>query len=80
MQTVFKQHVPSVCKWWLNLPVHAIDSMLFFRGLKPGQEVLDSIGGAHRLQSWPHNILTGSFLFSERVYRPLIDANTDSGG
>ena len=29
------------------------------RGLKPGQAVLDSIGGAHKLQAWPHNILTG---------------------
>lgn len=28
-------------------------------GLKPGQKTLDAIGGAHRLQSWPHNILTG---------------------
>jgi hypothetical protein len=29
------------------------------RGLKPGQKTLDAIGGAHKLQSWPHNILTG---------------------
>ncbi|KAF5845398.1 hypothetical protein GGP41_003034 [Bipolaris sorokiniana] len=28
------------------------------RGLKPGQATLDSIGGAHKLQSWRHNILT----------------------
>ena len=28
-------------------------------GLKPGQKTLDAIGGAHKLQSWPHNILTG---------------------
>ncbi|KAK3075630.1 hypothetical protein LTR53_000872 [Teratosphaeriaceae sp. CCFEE 6253] len=30
------------------------------RGLKPGQKTLDTIGGAHKLQSWPHNILTGT--------------------
>ncbi|KAM4058993.1 queuine tRNA-ribosyltransferase domain-containing protein [Hirsutella rhossiliensis] len=29
-------------------------------GLKPGQEVLDAIGGAHKLQGWNHNILTDS--------------------
>ncbi|KAK5689331.1 hypothetical protein LTR17_026330 [Elasticomyces elasticus] len=29
-------------------------------GLKPGQKTLDAIGGAHKLQSWPHNILTDS--------------------
>ena len=29
-------------------------------GLKPGQEVLDAIGGAHKLQGWQHNILTDS--------------------
>ena len=29
------------------------------RGLRPGKSILDKIGGAHRLQSWPHNILTG---------------------
>lgn len=31
----------------------------FQSGLKPGQKTLDAIGGAHKLQSWPHNILTG---------------------
>ncbi len=30
-----------------------------WRGLKPGQAILDAIGGAHKFQSWPHNILTG---------------------
>jgi hypothetical protein len=30
------------------------------RGLKPGQATLDAIGGAHKLQSWQHNILTGA--------------------
>lgn len=29
-------------------------------GLKPGQEVLDAIGGAHKLQGWNYNILTDS--------------------
>jgi len=30
-----------------------------FRGLKPGQKVLDELGGAHKLQGWNRNILTG---------------------
>ncbi|KAL4937980.1 hypothetical protein BDV06DRAFT_215469 [Aspergillus oleicola] len=29
-------------------------------GLKPGQHVLDSVGGAHKLQGWERNILTDS--------------------
>ena len=29
-------------------------------GLKPGQEVLDALGGAHNLQGWKGNILTDS--------------------
>lgn len=29
-------------------------------GLKPGQAVLDQVGGAHRLQGWDRNILTDS--------------------
>ncbi|PYI15809.1 Queuine tRNA-ribosyltransferase [Aspergillus violaceofuscus CBS 115571] len=29
-------------------------------GLKPGQAVLDAIGGAHKLQGWDRNILTDS--------------------
>lgn len=29
-------------------------------GLRPGQEVLDAVGGAHKLQSWNRNILTDS--------------------
>lgn len=29
-------------------------------GLKPGQETLDAVGGAHKLQSWSRNILTDS--------------------
>ncbi|KAH8593511.1 tRNA-guanine(15) transglycosylase-like protein [Bisporella sp. PMI_857] len=40
------------CRLCLNNTYHL--------GLKPGQEVLDSIGGAHKLQGWKHNILTDS--------------------
>jgi queuine tRNA-ribosyltransferase len=40
------------CKICLNNTYHL--------GLKPGQEVLDAVGGAHRLQSWDRNILTDS--------------------
>ncbi|RDA88647.1 hypothetical protein CP532_4125 [Ophiocordyceps camponoti-leonardi (nom. inval.)] len=29
-------------------------------GLKPGQKVLDDVGGAHKLQGWKRNILTDS--------------------
>ncbi|KJZ72994.1 Putative queuine tRNA-ribosyltransferase [Hirsutella minnesotensis 3608] len=29
-------------------------------GLKPGQQVLDAVGGAHKFQGWNHNILTDS--------------------
>lgn len=32
-----------------------------YRGLRPGQATLDAIGGAHRLQSWNHNLLTGTY-------------------
>lgn len=40
------------CRLCLNNTYHL--------GLRPGQEVLDTIKGAHALQSWPHNILTGA--------------------
>ncbi|KAI4775080.1 queuine tRNA-ribosyltransferase, partial [Aureobasidium sp. EXF-8845] len=40
------------CRLCLNNTYHL--------GLKPGQATLDAIGGAHKLQSWPHNILTDS--------------------
>ena len=40
------------CRLCLNNTYHL--------GLKPGQATLDAIGGAHRLQSWPYNILTDS--------------------
>ncbi|KAG6142804.1 hypothetical protein E4U38_005027 [Claviceps purpurea] len=40
------------CRLCLNNTYHL--------GLKPGQEVLDAIGGAHKLQGWKHNLLTDS--------------------
>ncbi|KAG9660030.1 Queuine tRNA-ribosyltransferase, partial [Aureobasidium melanogenum] len=40
------------CRLCLNNTYHL--------GLKPGQATLDAVGGAHKLQSWPHNILTDS--------------------
>ncbi|KAF1813251.1 queuine tRNA-ribosyltransferase [Eremomyces bilateralis CBS 781.70] len=40
------------CRLCLNNTYHL--------GLKPGQAVLDAVGGAHKFQSWPHNILTDS--------------------
>lgn len=39
------------CRLCLNNTYHL--------GLKPGQATLDAIGGAHKLQSWPYNMLTG---------------------
>ncbi|KAI0478802.1 Queuine tRNA-ribosyltransferase [Xylariaceae sp. FL0804] len=40
------------CRLCLNNTYHL--------GLKPGQEVLNAIGGAHKLQGWKHNLLTDS--------------------
>ncbi|KAI1497706.1 Queuine tRNA-ribosyltransferase [Biscogniauxia marginata] len=40
------------CRLCLNNTYHL--------GLRPGQEVLNAIGGAHKLQGWDHNILTDS--------------------
>ncbi|KAI9678207.1 MAG: hypothetical protein M1817_006152 [Caeruleum heppii] len=40
------------CRLCLNNTYHL--------GLKPGQATLEAVGGAHRFQSWPHNILTDS--------------------
>jgi len=40
------------CRLCLNNTYHL--------GLKPGQAVLDAVGGAHKLQGWRHNILTDS--------------------
>ncbi|GAM88389.1 hypothetical protein ANO11243_064220 [Dothideomycetidae sp. 11243] len=47
-----QQLAQTSCRLCLNNTYHL--------GLKPGQPVLDAIGGAHKLQSWPHNILTDS--------------------
>ncbi|KAK5111680.1 hypothetical protein LTR62_004786 [Meristemomyces frigidus] len=46
------QLADTSCRLCLNNTYHL--------GLKPGQKTLDAIGGAHKLQSWPHNILTDS--------------------
>lgn len=40
------------CRLCLNNTYHL--------GLKPGRDILAAVGGAHALQSWPHNILTDS--------------------
>ncbi|CAG8972173.1 hypothetical protein HYALB_00007315 [Hymenoscyphus albidus] len=40
------------CRLCLNNTYHL--------GLKPGQEVLEKVGGAHKLQGWKHNLLTDS--------------------
>ncbi|KAF2864431.1 tRNA-guanine transglycosylase, partial [Piedraia hortae CBS 480.64] len=40
------------CRLCLNNTYHL--------GLKPGQPVLDALGGAHNLQGWKHNLLTDS--------------------
>jgi queuine tRNA-ribosyltransferase len=40
------------CRLCLNNTYHL--------GLKPGQDVLNKVGGAHKLQGWKHNILTDS--------------------
>jgi tRNA-guanine transglycosylase len=42
----------SGCRLCLNNTYHL--------GLKPGKDVLDAVGGAHKLQGWRHNILTDS--------------------
>ncbi|KAL1311477.1 hypothetical protein AAFC00_004419 [Neodothiora populina] len=47
-----KQLEDTSCRLCLNNTYHL--------GLKPGQAILDAIGGAHKLQSWPHNLLTDS--------------------
>jgi queuine tRNA-ribosyltransferase catalytic subunit len=56
------------CRLCLNNTYHLWDSTAprafsvtnFHSGLKPGQATLDAVGGAHKLQAWPHNILTGA--------------------
>lgn len=49
---------PTICANSYHLVISSI--LIFGRGLKPGQATLDAIGGAHKFQSWPHNILTGA--------------------
>jgi hypothetical protein len=61
------------CRLCLNNTYHL--------GLKPGQLILDKIGGAHKLQSWNHNILTGLFLPSLTLTkRQELTGFSDSGG
>lgn len=47
-----EQLAETGCKLCLNNTYHL--------GLKPGQEVLDHVGGAHKFQGWEGNILTDS--------------------
>ena len=48
----FDQLKQTGCMLCLNNTYHL--------GLKPGQDVLDAVGGAHKLQGWDRNILTDS--------------------
>ncbi|KAI5297649.1 argininosuccinate synthetase [Ascosphaera pollenicola] len=47
-----QQFADTGCKLCLNNTYHL--------GLKPGQEVLDAVGGAHNFQQWHGNLLTDS--------------------
>jgi len=47
------------CRLCLNNTYHL--------GLKPGQEVLEKVGGAHKLQGWKHNILTDSGGYGDQL-------------
>ena len=42
------------------LGVTLILNNTYHLGLKPGQDALEAIGGAHKLQGWNRNILTDS--------------------
>lgn len=56
------------CRLCLNNTYHL--------GLKPGQAVLDAIGGAHKLQGWDYNILTdsgGLVVTSQTTRRDMAD-------
>jgi queuine/archaeosine tRNA-ribosyltransferase len=70
----YEQLEMSGCRLCLNNTYHL--------GLKPGQSVLDKVGGAHNLQGWKHNILTGCIPFSTSYHAPNTSSqiNTDSGG
>ncbi|MCJ1348284.1 hypothetical protein MMC31_006515 [Peltigera leucophlebia] len=48
----YTQLAETGCNLCLNNTYHL--------GLKPGQEVLDAVGGAHNLQGWKGNLLTDS--------------------
>lgn len=48
----YTQLAETGCKLCLNNTYHL--------GLKPGQEVLNAVGGAHNLQGWKGNLLTDS--------------------
>lgn len=50
------------CRLCLNNTYHL--------GLKPGQEVLAAVGGAHKFQGWNYNILTdsGGYVFDCLIY------------
>jgi len=58
LSLVLEQHLPPVIV--SDSCILCLPSNSFSSGLKPGQATLDAIGGAHKLQSWPHNILTDS--------------------
>lgn len=47
-----QQLAETGCKLCLNNTYHL--------GLKPGQEILDTVGGAHKFQQWHGNLLTDS--------------------
>ena len=51
------------CRLCLNNTYHL--------GLKPGQDVLAAVGGAHKLQGWRHNILTDSGGYVH-VHHPML--------
>jgi tRNA-guanine family transglycosylase len=53
----YEQLETAGCRLCLNNTYHL--------GLKPGQAVLDHVGGAHKFQGWNHNILTGSWKLSK---------------
>jgi tRNA-guanine family transglycosylase len=48
----YEQLENTGCRLCLNNTYHL--------GLKPGQAVLDKVGGAHKFQAWNRNILTDS--------------------
>jgi tRNA-guanine family transglycosylase len=53
----FEQLENTGCRLCLNNTYHL--------GLKPGQAVIEAAGGAHKFQSWNHNILTGNSPFNK---------------